>query len=591
MSNPVNYAIVQKETGSISVNSHVKSFGLDHVTEKDILSFYTNFSQFAAFDTGLLPVSDNGILAIRTAGEHTQFAYQHAPGCYHVNWGDHEGQSTANVYYLAQPYRIIICDMYKGNLYGARTFYSPSPIVSPDQPLYNVNLPNINCYGYRGNGVGWICLYHTQDWSDLPFNEKIIRFIERCSGVETYNYANMSETDGVRLYRENKPSQQYLYNPEIWQEKTQEEGYAWTLDPHLWIPVLVLDKHNQDKNYPNGQPLTIADALTGTYASYYDDKFTQKPINRVINLDMEMDSKEVLSMFVKAYSSSAVIPKTLSDPYSNFLDIKDKVGSTEFKDSILLNPHEEESFICANCTGTYYEPKQPHFYDADESPVCYDCEDAYAYVESVDSYYHKEDDRIFYSAYDDTYYHSEVDHYKYCNNCGVDYGANGNEVSFKDFKPPVYTFFHEGKSHTYCDSCKHSFVVSTPNVTLVKCDGCYKSYVLESSEPVVSISLDPDLGYASVLENFCPTCADSIVVCPCGYKSSTQGTFKECAISLTGSEDDIKVYKTCASCVTDTGEFKSVFPEAHQFTLQSSIVEHIAPLPLKYDNDDDDSPF
>jgi len=80
MSDKVNYSIVNTEQGNISVRSTVKSFNLDHVTEKDIVSFYNHFSTFSAWDTGLLPVEGSGILSIRTAGIYTQFAYQHKPG-------------------------------------------------------------------------------------------------------------------------------------------------------------------------------------------------------------------------------------------------------------------------------------------------------------------------------------------------------------------------------------------------------------------------------------------------------------------------------------------------------------------------------
>jgi hypothetical protein len=116
MTDKVQYTIVNSEAGNIAVQSVVKSFNLDHVTSKDINSFYKNFSQYSAWDTGLLPVEGSGILSIRTAGEYTQFAYQHKPGLYHVNWGKSEGAAAA-AYYLAQPYRIIVCDMKEGNLH------------------------------------------------------------------------------------------------------------------------------------------------------------------------------------------------------------------------------------------------------------------------------------------------------------------------------------------------------------------------------------------------------------------------------------------------------------------------------------------
>ena len=255
MADKVNYSIINSEEGNIAVRSTVKSFNLDHVTEKDIVSFYNHFSQYSAWDTGLLPVDGTGMLSLRTAGIYTQFAYQHKPGLYHVNWSRSEG-SPATAYYVAQPYRIIICDMKEGNLLGARMFYSPYPITNPSQPLYHVNLPNTNCKGYRNNSVGWQCLYQNEDWSALPLNERIVRFIERCSGVETFNDGNMSETDGTRFYRENnKP--EYLWNPVAWQEKSQE-GYEWTLDESLWIPVLVKDKEDETGKAADARKLGIA---------------------------------------------------------------------------------------------------------------------------------------------------------------------------------------------------------------------------------------------------------------------------------------------------------------------------------------------
>ena len=146
----VQYTFV-KDEGNLVFRSSVNSFGLDHVTDKDLSSFYVSFSQSAYFDTGLLPVDGSGLLSIRTAGNHTQIAYQHKPGMYYINWGSYEGDRDAIKYYVAQPYRIVIADLLNGNIYGARTFYSPIPITHPFTPLYDVNLPNINCKGYRGN--------------------------------------------------------------------------------------------------------------------------------------------------------------------------------------------------------------------------------------------------------------------------------------------------------------------------------------------------------------------------------------------------------------------------------------------------------
>jgi hypothetical protein len=97
----VNYAFTTDQ-GNLVFRSSVNSFGLDHVTDKDIASFYTTFSQSAYFDTGLLPVDGTGLLSIRTAGNHTQIAYQYAPGKYYINWGSFEGDRDAKKYYVAQ---------------------------------------------------------------------------------------------------------------------------------------------------------------------------------------------------------------------------------------------------------------------------------------------------------------------------------------------------------------------------------------------------------------------------------------------------------------------------------------------------------
>ena len=126
MTNNIKYSI-EKQDGNILVRSTVKSFNLDHVTDKDITSYYRNVSNQALFDTGLLPLNGTGTLAIRSAGRHTQIAFQHAPALAYINWGANEGDPKAKAYLLAQPYRIWIADLLDGNLYGARMFYSPYP--------------------------------------------------------------------------------------------------------------------------------------------------------------------------------------------------------------------------------------------------------------------------------------------------------------------------------------------------------------------------------------------------------------------------------------------------------------------------------
>lgn len=309
----VSYSFV-KEENNLIFRSKVNSFNLDHVTDKDITSFFTSFSNYAYFDTGLLPLDGTGLLGIRRAGDHTQVIYQYKPGMYYVNWGAYERDSSYTKYHLAQPYRIVVIDFLNDNLLGARTFYAVEPAIHSAVQLYHVNLPNINCKGYRGNGVGWICLYHNSDLSNLPFNERLNRTLERCSGVEVYNDGNMSETDGPRFYQENEMPL-YTWSPGKWENKSTEEGWEWTLDSSNWIPILVEGRDSQGHHKQDGVPLTLIDALVGNYSSYYGDTYLPKPVNALTRQDLNIESKKVTDWFVKSYNSSKTTFSGL-DPYS-----------------------------------------------------------------------------------------------------------------------------------------------------------------------------------------------------------------------------------------------------------------------------------
>lgn len=325
MSTKTDYTFVQ-ENESIVFRSKVKSFDLDHVTDKDLASFYFNFSKYAMMDTGLLPLDGTGLLAIRKAGDHTQVVYQHKPGIYYINWGSYEKDVDAKKYYLAQPYRIVIIDFLNDNLLGARTFYSPIPATHPDIPLYHVNLPNINCRTYRGNAVGWICLYHNDDWSTLPFNERLIKAIDRCSGTEAYNDSNMSETDGPRFYSshyEEDPYYGYLWDPLQWERKTSQQGYDWTLNPNIWIPVLVDGIDSQSRHNPKGQPLTLKMAIFGNYQAYYSDKYIPKPINAIERNEFSSGVKLITNWFTRAFIHAKTTYTGL-DIFSDSLKVREK---------------------------------------------------------------------------------------------------------------------------------------------------------------------------------------------------------------------------------------------------------------------------
>lgn len=354
MANKVDYSFVQQESSdSLIFRSTINSFNLDHVTDKDLASFYTSFSNYALMDTGLLPLDGTGLLAIRKAGDHTQVIYQHKPGLYYVNWGEYERDTNAKKYLIAQPYRIVIIDFLNNNLLGARTFYSPIPATHPDIPLYHVNLPNINCRGYRGNAVGWICLYHNEDWSRLPFNEMLAKAIDRCSGTEAYNDANMSETDGPNFYRERfeyDSDFEYIWNPSKWEKKSLEEGFLWTLDENLWIPILVKNMDDQGAHYDNGEQLTLKMAIFGNYKSYYTDDYIPKPINAIQRNIFTNGVSLISKWFTRAF--------TMANTTYTGVDI--------FSDSLKARENNINNVYDLQEENEDYEPDEDH--DEDEEP-------------------------------------------------------------------------------------------------------------------------------------------------------------------------------------------------------------------------------
>lgn len=423
--NNVEYSFIQEEKSeSLTFQSKVNSFGVEHVTKKSLTSFYMNFSKKGFFDTGLLPVDGSGILSIRTAGPHTQIGYQHKPGMYYINWGGYENDPNAQKIYVAQPYRIVIADIYNDNVLGARTFYSPVPITYPDAPLYHVNLPNINCLGYRGNGVGWICLYHNEDISHYPFNEKVAKVLDRCSGTEAYNDANMSETDGPRIYRSNsKPT--HLYIPSEWEKFSDKNGVDWTLDPDLWIPVLVQDADNQDQHYPEGIPLTYGMAVTGNYQAYYTDPIKPKPVNALARPDLVLDESEIFNWFKQSYNSSHQSFDKKESIFDSSLKVREaqSVAPPVFSDqSDSDEPFENEiDFTCASCNSTYYDSDScNHVIIYDNVIVCEPCFESgdLAYVDHIDNYVLDNHPYLAFIEETEKYYLTNVwNQYIKCNDC------------------------------------------------------------------------------------------------------------------------------------------------------------------------------
>lgn len=467
--NNVTYAFVSDETtvDDVAFESKVSSFGIDHVTRKDLLSFYLNFSGQAYFDSGLLPVDGTGMLSIRTAGNHTQVGYQYAPGKFHINWGAYERDPNAANIYVAQPYRIVIADIVDGNLYGARTFYSPIPVQHPDTPLYHVNLPNINCRGYRGNGVGWICLYHTEDISSFPFNEKLIKILERCSGVEAYNDQNMSETDGPRFYKDYyKPD--YVYDPQLWEKYTEENGVDWVLNPDLWIPVLVKDMDNQDKHYNNGVPLTYVQAILGNYKAYYTDTSDLKPVNAIAR--GSFGNKDVFKFFRKTYNDASNFGSILKDNnvYNASLDVREK-NSKIFVATPMAhvdqdeNEEEDNLIECDYCSDEFDKNNFSLTVTHEGTLYCDDCigENA-TWVEHMGEWYTSADN-LMWNTYTEQHYDSEYWEDKVvCNFCGIDYAFDSKAGISAEMLP----LYKSGENYV-CISCTNE-AMST--IVCAKCN-------------------------------------------------------------------------------------------------------------------------
>lgn len=238
----------------------------------DTSKFLTNLSQTIPYDTGWLPP---GLRSYTQVNNYSQAVVVAPPGINRVYWGVRERDRDVKQYMLAQPWRVIIVDMIDGDLHGVRMFYSPTPINSPEQELYHQNLPNINCLGYQGNGVGWVCLYKTESWATLTLGEKLFKALERCSGSEAYNDKNMQGIDGPSMYKKKKMPD-YTWKPSEWEEKTAKEGVMWTFDSSLWLPVLVQSRTDQSKHRVKGTPLTLEMAMNGHYAAFYGDMRDQK---------------------------------------------------------------------------------------------------------------------------------------------------------------------------------------------------------------------------------------------------------------------------------------------------------------------------
>lgn len=450
----VDYSFVSTEPNTIVVRSKVQSFGLENITDKDSISFFMNFSKESYFDSGLLPVDGTGLISIRKALNHVQICYQVKPGLYYVNWGQSEGDPNAQKYLLAQPYKVIIGDIVNDNFLGARTFYSPYPVTHPDTLLYHVNLPNINCRGYRGTGVGWNCLYHNQDISNLPLNEKISNIVQRCSGVEAYNDANMSETDGPRFYADhynNDNSYAYLWNPVLWESLSQENGFEWTLNPDIWIPVKVesIDSQSQHSHDNNAVNLTLYMALFGSYNAYYSDPYFVKPVNALSRADLDVNPKDFFTSFIRSYNSSqATFLKV--DIAHQIKEHREQLSHSHAPQIFDEDDSEEDNVPCHDCGSPVPESNA---YVVNDYLTCEDCFSSnYVYLENEGDYFLSDDERVVFSEIDECYYNIESlseDSYSTCPRCSSVHVYH----TYSPYASPIYLKYSLPSEEDRCSFC------------------------------------------------------------------------------------------------------------------------------------------
>jgi hypothetical protein len=81
-------------------------------------------------------------------------------------------------YRLAFPYIIYLLTFYRGDFEEMKIFYRPSPLTSPEDPLYHTNLPNVR--GKPGHhGSQRVCLrYQPEMLEGVPLSQAVPALIE-----------------------------------------------------------------------------------------------------------------------------------------------------------------------------------------------------------------------------------------------------------------------------------------------------------------------------------------------------------------------------------------------------------------------------
>lgn len=494
---------------------------------KGHLSMFDTLSMSAYFDSGIMPLEGSGVLSLRQCAGRTQIVFQHAPGIQYILWGARERDPNAKARYLAQPYRIVIIDHVDGELRGARHFYSPVPITHAEQPLYHCNVPNLNCKGYNGTSVGWICIYRTESYKDLNLAQKIHKSVERASGHEAYNDANMRGTDGTRFYKatfEGKKGLEFLYDPDAWEKKTQKQGWEWTLDADLWIPIKVQDMDHQNAHDPKGKPLTLEWAMMGNYMAYYPSRCpdetqlsllnkvprglaTAEEITELFNQAFLKATKEVAPK-PKAKKAAAPAKKELEKQVQKQPDIEGIMGNLLTPaDDIDAGVPAKNTKPCLHCASPVNTDEE-HWVGNDKKTVmCDTCHDThYLKTDCCDTFKFAGD---LFLGPDEKVWCSDHHSQTICGNCGSEYIDDPDLV----FEGGCVNC-KEGK---YCDNCGNkttdvkNVVAAKPNEdgllvnhTYVLCMDCFtqiKQCACGLLQPQDTVTQLP-----GTTENVCESC-------------------------------------------------------------------------------------
>lgn len=577
-------------------------------TKVEMMGIMDKLATNMPFETGVMPITADGVLSIRKGFGYEQIVYQRQAGVYSVKWGAHEDDSDAKYYPLAHPYRIIIGDFLNGNLLGVRHFFSPDAVCSPTQQLYAVNLPNTNTIGYRNTSVGWVCLYHTDDTKNFSIAERINYMIARESGAaEPYNDSNMSHTDGTRYYQNHKyPS--YMWDKVAWAKKTAAEGYQWICDEKLLVPIRVskdndhADRITEDTDDETSYAYTLHHAMFGPYSAYYDDKTYDKPINVLVShgWSQEADRNLLLSPITTALNQTMSRTKVEEIEITGIGDALRKLQTVKLTPiPDLLKRHTLHGYYCDRC-------KLHRVYGANSNPI-----DVWRMIGKLDPSYMTEDGdleelppnqvHIFDSYYRiDNAFIVELDG-KWCPSCVRKDTPTQTEYYIKDPDIPVRitidAFYWDRDNNTFafkagglrCTACanyyppelENKYIVFDSDMTAVGCvrciladeyDDCVKDvtgsyddladtievfHVLASKNSTgltekfwISVKTLPDTLQANIQQLKFMAKDGTDVICAC---NQTVPHDYPLTVSSDGKE------KCCYSCMDAGGRFCSIF--------------------------------